>query len=259
MLSFKIIFWGGLAGLVSLAGGNALFNPQERPDFRALVLMVLLLVWIITAAILLLKRMPNLLFAPARGLRARPFLAWWTALGLLVGAMLWWGWLKHIPQREHFYLWFYIWLCALLLLGGWQKEEGQRISARLRASRWTGLMLVISSLTITLVLIEVFMRAIFIFSDGYGFSLMNARWFNENWRPINSLGYRDYEPSEAAPGLRRILVLGDSFAVGHGVADLDQTFPHVTGRELGQATPSTSRPSQAGTPIVNGKRCKLTP
>jgi hypothetical protein len=234
MVSFKTLFWGGLAGLATLAAWNTLSNPQERPDFRALVVGLLLLMWALTALIALPKHPPAWLFALSRRLRRQPFLAWWTALGLLAGGMLWWGWLKHIPEREHFYLWLYVWLCAFILLAGWQAEERERIAARLQASRWTGPMLMFSSLTLMLVLIEALMRATFIFSDGYGFSLMNARWFNENWRPINSLGYRDYALAEAAPGLRRLLVVGDSFAAGHGVADIAQTFPHVMGRELGE-------------------------
>ncbi|MCS6836558.1 MAG: hypothetical protein NZ750_11130 [Anaerolineae bacterium] len=234
MSPLKFIFWGGLAGMVSLSAWNNLINDQERPAFRLLVLGLVLLTWAISALILLPKRPPAWLFAIGRSLRAHPFAAWWAALGMVAGGMLWWGWLKHIPQREHFYLWFYIWLCALVLLGGWRREEGERIAARLQASRWTSPMLVFSSLTVTLVLVEALMRATFVFSDNYGFSLMNARWFNENWKPINALGYRDYELSDAAPGRTRVLVVGDSFAAGHGIDDIAQTFPHVMGRELGQ-------------------------
>jgi len=230
----SIVFWGGLASLASLSAWNTLSNPQEKPAFRALVLVLLLLVWVISALLMLPKRAPEGLFAVSRTLRRRPFLAWWTALGMLVGAMLWWGLLKHIPEREHFYLWLYVWFCAFILLAGWRAEDGRRIAARLQASRWTGPMLMLSSLTLMLVLVEAIMRATFVFSDGYGFSLMSSRWFNENWRPINALGYRDYALAEAAPGLRRVLVVGDSFAAGHGVADIAQTFPHVMGSALGQ-------------------------
>lgn len=68
-------------------------------------------------------------------------------------------------------------------------------------------------------------------SDGYAVTLAGRRWFAEHWRPINSLGYRDHEPDWA--GERTLLVVGDSFAAGHGVEDVDDLMSGVLARELG--------------------------
>ena len=49
---------------------------------------------------------------------------------------------------------------------------------------------------------------------------------------INSLGFRDVEHEpEARAGMRRVVMLGDSFAAGLSV-DFDRTFPRVTERLL---------------------------
>jgi hypothetical protein len=52
----------------------------------------------------------------------------------------------------------------------------------------------------------------------------------------NSRGFRDVEPGPKPPGVRRVVVLGDSFTEGQGVKE-DDTFPRVLERLLEGAEP----------------------
>jgi len=53
-------------------------------------------------------------------------------------------------------------------------------------------------------------------SSGTGAGKLGQRWVAENWKPINSLNYRDYEPS-GKHDKDGILFVGDSFTAGYGV------------------------------------------
>jgi hypothetical protein len=67
-------------------------------------------------------------------------------------------------------------------------------------------------------------------TSGIGIGRANERWIRENWKPINTLGYRDYEP-EITPGKGNIIFVGDSLAAGHGVP-FDETYYFVTRKAL---------------------------
>jgi hypothetical protein len=63
-------------------------------------------------------------------------------------------------------------------------------------------------------------------TDSFGRTQINQRWFDRHWK-LNQMGYRDcvtVYPLERAPGKRRITFLGDSFAAGHGVTDVEDRF-----------------------------------
>ena len=56
-----------------------------------------------------------------------------------------------------------------------------------------------------------------------GYTLASRLWFARHWRaPRNSLGYRDVEHVE--DGRKNLLVLGDSFVAGVGIADVRERF-----------------------------------
>lgn len=76
---------------------------------------------------------------------------------------------------------------------------------------------VISCLTFFLCIagIEVWLRQAS-FSSGTGGGQAAQRWFKENWKPINSLGYRDLEIDSSSKNAS-LVFLGDSFTAGHGV------------------------------------------
>ena len=63
-------------------------------------------------------------------------------------------------------------------------------------------------------------------TDSFGRTRVNIRWFERHWN-LNQMGYRDsvtFYPLSRTPGKPRITFLGDSFAAGHGVADVEDRF-----------------------------------
>jgi hypothetical protein len=84
-----------------------------------------------------------------------------------------------------------------------------------------------------LLLLDVGFFAFFTESVGSVRPLTGRRWFCAHWKPLNALGYRDTDVSRMQ-GRRRIIVVGDSFAAGHGVDDYRDRFSNQLERRLGK-------------------------
>ena len=93
--------------------------------------------------------------------------------------------------------------------------------------------LVADSLLAGLLLLEFYFAAIHDQSDGFNLTYAGRVWFERHWGPLNSLGYRDREAVLPEPGQRSLVVLGDSFASGHGVKQAEDRFSNVVARSLG--------------------------
>ena len=96
--------------------------------------------------------------------------------------------------------------------------------------------LVLAFLTVlfTLTVVEIGLKLFLVQSDGINFTLASKSWYERYWRPINSLGYRDYEWTIEKIGNRvRVIVVGDSFVAGGGVANIDDRFSNQLGKKLG--------------------------
>ena len=57
-------------------------------------------------------------------------------------------------------------------------------------------------------------------------------WFAKYWRPITPEGYRDF-PKTNAEKKKKVLVLGDSFAAGHGLENTEDRFSDQLEQKLG--------------------------
>ncbi|MBN1364650.1 MAG: SGNH/GDSL hydrolase family protein [Syntrophaceae bacterium] len=66
-------------------------------------------------------------------------------------------------------------------------------------------------------------------SHSADYSLASKLWYDKYWKPINSLGFRDKEPSNNNPV---ILFVGDSFTAGHGLKSVEDRFSDIVGKEL---------------------------
>ncbi|MCX5849068.1 MAG: SGNH/GDSL hydrolase family protein [Deltaproteobacteria bacterium] len=84
------------------------------------------------------------------------------------------------------------------------------------------------SIFLTIIILEI----LFMFvpkSHDYDVTLGSRLWYAKYWKPINSLGFRDNEPSNINPV---ILFVGDSFTEGHGLKSVDDRFSNIVGNEL---------------------------
>ncbi len=86
------------------------------------------------------------------------------------------------------------------------------------------------SMLYLLVALEGVFAYAFVESDGFAFTLASRRWFHKYWHPINSHGFRAQEPVWKD---HIVEVTGDSFVAGHGIERIEDRFPEVLGRKLG--------------------------
>ncbi len=117
------------------------------------------------------------------------------------------------------------WLLLTLFVYGFTLEQARAMGARLANGALTGILITLTTLVVLLFAVEGYLRVFYITTDAYGFTAMNYHWYqNFMVNDVNALGFRDYEPLPDARDLTRIAVVGDSFAVGHGIDDKDDTF-----------------------------------
>lgn len=97
-----------------------------------------------------------------------------------------------------------------------------------------GLVVSVFTLIFLLLTLEAFFKLFVAETDTNSKLLASQNWFERYWKPINSLGYRDVEwTPQALAGKTRVIVLGDSFAAGHGIRDISHRFSGVLASDLG--------------------------
>jgi len=88
------------------------------------------------------------------------------------------------------------------------------------------------SLGFSAVLLDGLFFAVHVESGSNAQSLAAKRWFCVHWNPIDTLGYRDEEPTRLE-GRNVVYVVGDSFVAGQGVADYRARFSNRLEELLG--------------------------
>jgi len=65
-------------------------------------------------------------------------------------------------------------------------------------------------------------------------TLSSRKWFHHHWQPVNADGFRDGSHDAAhLPAKPLVVVLGDSFAAGHGIENIEDRFSGVLQQKLG--------------------------
>jgi len=104
-----------------------------------------------------------------------------------------------------------------------------------RAERWFGPIISVTTILIIILAVEFGLRYFLAMPDGIDGTFMHQNWIRIHGflEPRNALGYRDY-PIENQPDSEKqqILVVGDSFAAGQGVADVEDIFTQQLARLL---------------------------
>lgn len=173
-------------------------------------------------------------------LRRRPMLNWIIVLLFFVAWNV--NWMlstqptmgRPLETWEILYLVGGIGVFGLLVFAGWTEKSLREAGATLVKSRWTGWLMTLTTVVFLFFAGEWYLRLFYITTDAYGFTAMNYWWYqNYGLAQDNTLGYRDNEPLPDSPSLIRIAVLGDSFAMGHGINRREDTFPHILEQRLG--------------------------
>ncbi len=180
------------------------------------------------------------LFSPRARLRLGEMLArfrrhailyWGLILLVICGALTAWV-LRFQPSRgrwleapEVTLMLFALWLVMFLI--GYNLDEAalRDVGGRIARSRLSGVMVMLTTTAALFWGAEGYLRLFYITTDGYALTAMSYLWhFNYMYGRENSLGYRDAEPLPDSPDRIRIAVIGDSFAIGHGIDDPNDMF-----------------------------------
>ncbi len=103
-------------------------------------------------------------------------------------------------------------------------------------SKAKGLLANIVTLVVPLTIVIVFLEIVFMYipqSHEGVLSKASQIWWAKYWNPINAQGYRDKEIL-ADTSKTEVLVIGDSFAAGHGLVSLDDRFSDQLEGKLGK-------------------------
>ena len=103
-------------------------------------------------------------------------------------------------------------------------------------SKAKGLLANIVTLVVPLLVVLVFLEMVFMYipqSHEGVLSKASQIWWEKYWQPVNTQGYRDKE-IEAGTNKTKVLVIGDSFAAGHGLENLDERFSDQLESKLGK-------------------------
>lgn len=93
--------------------------------------------------------------------------------------------------------------------------------------------LALIALFLTLLALEFYFKLFFAQSDGFRYTLASQNWYDRYWQE-NSLGYRDVEwTAEMLAGKTKVMVVGDSFVAGSGIANPQDRFANQLNQLLG--------------------------
>jgi lysophospholipase L1-like esterase len=102
-------------------------------------------------------------------------------------------------------------------------------------SRANGIIANIATLITPVIIVLILLESAFMYipqSHEGVLSKASQIWWEKYWKPVNSLGYRDKEVSDE-PGKKKVLVIGDSFAAGHGLKEVNERFSDMLESQLG--------------------------
>jgi len=103
-------------------------------------------------------------------------------------------------------------------------------------SKSKGLLANIVTVVIPLLITLVFLEIVFMYipqSHEGVLSKASQIWWTKYWKPVNSLGYHDREVVKEE-GKKNILFIGDSFAAGHGLKNVEERFSDIIADKLGR-------------------------
>lgn len=229
---------------IALAVGATVMGWLARDTFAENygVIPALIFVWIISLIGVIPSRLQAIVAAPVIFARRYPIFYWLLLLVYASVALTIWT-VKFQPTYgrwilpiEYVVLFVAAWGFVYLIAYRMDRETLQAVGAGIGKSKLAGVMVTLTTFVLLFTAAETWMRINYITTDSYGFTAMNYYWYtNFYWSRFNSLGYRDSEPLPDDPNnpIQRVAIVGDSFAVGHGMNTVDGTFPQLLESALG--------------------------
>jgi hypothetical protein len=235
---------------ILLTLGAVVFGWQAAPVISdeqglaptAWIIPAVVVIAVVTSLTVFTQARPALLRGLMLTLRRSASLYWLLMLVYICLTVGWWVYIaqptygKSITAAEWCYLCCAGWLLIVLLAYDLDASSLREMGSKLGKSRLTGLLVTLTTILVIFWAAESYLRIYYITTDAYGFTAMNYWWYeNFSKKPLNSLGYRDYEPLPDDPNnpITRIAVVGDSFVMGHGINNIDETFPQLLEKRLG--------------------------
>lgn len=178
-----------------------------------------------------------------RRLRRNAIVFWLLVLVYFVYLLGHWLWLEQptygrvLTSVELCFLFSSAWGLLFLLFFDLDAQHAREVGSIIAQSRLSGVMVMLTTGVLIFMGAEFYLRLFYITTDAYGFTAMNYHWYqNFYYGHENSFGYRDFEPKPDSPdnALRSVFIVGDSFAAGHGIDDISETFPQILESELGE-------------------------
>jgi hypothetical protein len=229
----------GLWILVTIGAVAAALAGRDLWDRALWMPLIAVTMTMLTTLALLSPRARMRLGGVLAGLRRRPILYWGLILFLICAALTAWV-LRYQPSRgrwleapEVTLMLFALWL--ILFLIGYNLDEAalREMGGRIAQSPLSGVMVLLTTTAVLFWGAEGYLRLFYITTDGYALTAMSYLWhFNYMYGRENSLGYRDAEPLPDSPDRIRIAVIGDSFAIGHGIDDAGDMFAQRLQQQL---------------------------
>lgn len=226
------IGWIFAALLLSLSAYPLLAYPRSPLLLSIVTYLILALVWFFVLMQGLRPEAMQKAGARLNELRRAPAVNLLLSLMVLLVILMLWG-IFILPEFSLFTLVLYFFLLALLWGWGSSPEARQRIGAAFERSRFANVLIMILVFFVIFAFIEVTMRFTTIAPDGFAVTLQFRTWYDRYYHPLNEFGYRAYEPREAGEGQQSVLIVGDSYAAGHGIDDIDDVFAYQTQEILG--------------------------
>jgi lysophospholipase L1-like esterase len=102
-------------------------------------------------------------------------------------------------------------------------------------SKARGVVANVVTLVVPLVVVLVLLEIVFMYvpqSHEGVLSKASQVWWEKYWKPLNAQNYRDKE-IQTDTTKTKVLVIGDSFAAGHGLEDIEERFSNLLENKLG--------------------------
>jgi len=194
----------------------------------------LILLWFFTASIIIRATISIWFIKGLRWLRSHPIVLWFLILVVGLVSLIIFEFLRvEPPLYSEYFAWNLIWVTYLILFVEVRENDWRRSAQRLGNTWLSGVMITLTTFVILAVVAELGLRR-YAFSNGYAMGLIHTEWQYRHWQPTNEWGMRDYDVyRDVSPDAELVFVLGDSFAAGLGVNDLNDTFTQRLGNKLG--------------------------